>query len=252
MSAELPTEWSVPTGRPLVLAHRGANRHAPENTLEAFRIAHEQGADGFELDAMLCSDGVVVCHDSTLSRVTRGRRMDPLLTLTTKQLASVDLGGGHGVPSLDEVLRWAVARGQLVNVELKADQGHARHLARRAAACIESVPGASRHVVISSFHLAPLVWFHRVAPNVALGTLMAADQRTTRLPALLPWPPFAAVHPQRELVHVESVAHWKARGLRVHSWTIDDPRHARQHAELGVDAIITDDPALILSTLGAG
>src|SRR5512145_1466819 len=111
-------------GRPIVFGHRGASAEAPENTLAAFRLAVERGADGVELDVWRCASGeLVVAHDDDLRRVGGSPlvvRKAPLAALR-----AVDVGSwkgerfrGERVPLLDEVLE-AVPSG-LVNVELKS------------------------------------------------------------------------------------------------------------------------------------
>jgi glycerophosphoryl diester phosphodiesterase len=113
------------TDRPLILAHRGASRIAPENTLVAFCLALEQGADGLELDVQLSRDGVpVVFHDSELSRTTDGRGRISEKTLA--ELRTLDAGkwfdprfAGERIPTLEEVFE-AFGDRALYNIELKA------------------------------------------------------------------------------------------------------------------------------------
>ena len=109
--------------RPLILGHRGASAYAPENTLAAFRLAREQGADGIELDAKLSADGfVVVMHDTTVDRTTNGT--GKVSALTYYELRQLDAGSwynqkyrGEPIPTLEDVFS-AVGRDLLVNVEL--------------------------------------------------------------------------------------------------------------------------------------
>src|SRR5512133_799359 len=120
-------------GRPLVLGHRGASAEAPENTLAAFRLAMEQGADGFELDVRRCATGeVVIVHDEDLSRVAGA----PLRVRDTPlaALRSFDVGAwkgegfrGERIPLLSEVLEALPAA--VVNVELKSEGGRDLSLA---------------------------------------------------------------------------------------------------------------------------
>src|SRR5512143_199880 len=96
--------------RPLILAHRGASRRAPENTMAAFRLAAELGADGVELDVQLSKDGeVVVMHDSRVDRTTDGHGR--IRDLPLAELRALDAGGwyapefaGERIPTLAEVL----------------------------------------------------------------------------------------------------------------------------------------------------
>ncbi len=109
---------------PTVFAHRGASVYAPENTLPAFQLAVEQGADAIELDAKLCADGhVVVFHDPTVDRTTDGSgRVDELSLADLKRLdadCSPDRNyPGTQVPTLEEVFA-AFGRKIFINVELR-------------------------------------------------------------------------------------------------------------------------------------
>ncbi|HEY8531638.1 MAG TPA: glycerophosphodiester phosphodiesterase family protein, partial [Limnochorda sp.] len=113
--------------KPLILAHRGASAEAPENTLAAFRLALEQGADGFELDIHRTRDGhLVVCHDERVDRTTDGTGFIGSMTLA--ELKKLDAGrwfdarfAGERIPTLDEV--WALVEEaggiRLLNIEVK-------------------------------------------------------------------------------------------------------------------------------------
>jgi glycerophosphoryl diester phosphodiesterase len=95
--------WLESHTRPLIVGHRGASAHAPENTLAAFRLAREQGADAIELDAKRCASGeVVIMHDATLNRTTNGDGNVHEWSLA--ELHSLDAGKGERIPTLDEVL----------------------------------------------------------------------------------------------------------------------------------------------------
>src|SRR5512132_273110 len=143
-------------GRPLVLGHRGASADAPENTLAAFRLALEQGADGFELDVRRCATGeVVVGHDEDARRVSG------------VALRAVDVGAwkgeafrGERMPLLSEVLE-AFPRA-VVNVELKSSGGDLR-LAGATARVLARGAAAGR-VLVSSFDWRLVVAFRLAAP----------------------------------------------------------------------------------------
>ena len=126
---------------PLVVAHRGASAHAPENTLAAFHKAVEMGADALELDVRLTKDRrVVVMHDRRVDRTTTG--WGPVGTLTMSQLKVLDAGSWFGaqyeeekVPGLEEVFE-VLPEGFLIYVELKARGPGAASLALRVARLI--------------------------------------------------------------------------------------------------------------------
>jgi glycerophosphoryl diester phosphodiesterase len=235
--------------RPLVLAHRGASADAPENSLAAFRLAGEQGADGVELDVLRCASGeVVVFHDDDLERLT-GRR-GAVRDTTYAELAELDLGGGERIPLLSEAL--AACAGLLVNVELKAPSTWAARarddgLAREVATLI--APHRER-VLVSSFDPLLLHRFHRAQREVPIGLLFAHDQW---LPLRRAWAEAlvhpTALHPEAMLVDAPAIRAWRARGRLVNTWTVDHPAEARALAALGVDGIITNRPAVVKAVL---
>jgi glycerophosphoryl diester phosphodiesterase len=116
---------SAATARPrlLLLGHRGASAHAPENTLRAFRQALALGAEGIECDIQRTADGeLVIIHDDEVDRTTNGT--GTVGALTYAALAALDAGDGERIPTLDETLRWATdatgsGRAPFLNLELK-------------------------------------------------------------------------------------------------------------------------------------
>ena len=233
-------------GRPLVLGHRGASADAPENTLTAFRLALEQGADGFELDVRRCATGeVVVIHDADTLRVAGA----PLAVGRTAlaELRRLEVGAwkgarfrGERVPLLSEVLEAFPAA--VVNVELK---GEGRDLSLAGAtAGVLARAGAGDRVIVSSFDYRLVSAFRLAAPAVPVGLLFEAGRAwrlRTALATRLLAP--AAVHPDRRLVTPARAARWGARGLAVNVWTVDAPAELEALARLGVAAVITNGPA---------
>ncbi|HET9598432.1 MAG TPA: glycerophosphodiester phosphodiesterase family protein [Anaeromyxobacteraceae bacterium] len=249
---------STPRGRPLILGHRGASRDAPENTLAAFRLALEQGADGVELDVWRCASGeVVVIHDADTARTApRGpRRL--IRRSTWPELRTMDVGAwagvhfaGERIPLLAEVLE--ALPSAVVNVELKS-AGSPDVRLPLAAARVIAAARASERCVVSSFDPVLLAAFRAAAPRVRTGALFGADQAWrvreaigTRLVRA------AAVHPERTLVDEPRVRGWRARGLAVHVWTVDAPAEVARLAALGVDALITNRPAVARAALDGG
>jgi glycerophosphoryl diester phosphodiesterase len=239
-----------------VLGHRGASADAPENTLAAFRLAMEQGADGVELDAWRCASGeVVVVHDEDLARVAGAHLRVPDSPLAA--LRAVDVGAWRGerfrgerVPLLSEVLEALPAA--VVNVELKSRGGRDLGLAHAVAETIWQA-GAGGRVVVSSFDWRLVAAFRLASPDVATG-LLFEDARAWSLRtalgirALRP----AAVHPARVLATDARVRRWSGRGLAVNVWTVDDPAEALRLARAGAAAVITNAPGPIAAALRAG
>ncbi len=115
----------TPHNLPLIIGHRGASREAPENTLESFRLAWDQGADGIEADFRLTADGRIVCmHDATTWRTTDGNLN--IAESTLEELRRLDAGiwkgaawSGAVIPTLDDVLV-AMPQGSWFFIEIKS------------------------------------------------------------------------------------------------------------------------------------
>jgi glycerophosphoryl diester phosphodiesterase len=240
----------APAGRPIVLGHRGARHAAPENTMTAFALSLEEGADGVELDVRLDRSGrVVVAHDRDLSRVTGGGHGGLVHELLPEELARVELTGGERVPSLADVLDWARARDARVNVELKGDAPDLRALASAVAELVRDLDAPAERVWFSSFH----PWLVRTMscslPNHATCWLVHQGQRAFRDGNLFRVLGAVGVHPERTLVTPGRVATWQRRGALIHVWTVNDPTEACGLSRVGVDGIISDNPGRILEAL---
>ncbi len=236
----------------LLLAHRGASADAPENTLEAFAEAVRQGADGVELDAMVCGSGeVVVCHDEHLDRLA-GQPWEVRTTPWWK-LSRADVGTPLGfaparIPLLEEVLD-ALPEHLLVNIELKCDRFDDGGLAASVARLVRERDLAGR-VVVSSFNPLCLFRLAAVAPTLRRGFLLDPDKPwALQAYALSPLVSSHSVHPFHEACTPERVAAWNEAGLRVAAWTVDDPQRARVLRDLGVSYLITNRPGLVRAAL---
>lgn len=229
--------------RSLVIAHRGASFDAPENSLSAFALAIEQGADGIEFDVQLSADGwPVIMHDRRVDRTTNGRGAVSRLTLA--ELQDLDAGDGRAVPTLDQVFEM-FGSSVMYNVELKSWDWRDRGLEAAVADCIEGHRLEDRVIVSSSnplsvrrccryFSRRTLVALIRASGLHQFGYLLAKAQ---------------ADHPEHTLVD-ETYINWaRRRGYYVNTWTVDDPAEARRLQKLGVHGIITNLPALIRQSL---
>ncbi len=235
-----------------MLGHRGASHGAPENTLAAFAMAAEEGADGVELDVRLDASGdVVVFHDRTLRRMTAGADERALEALTRRDLDAVDLGGGERAPRLSAVLDWARQLRLRVNVELKQDVSSRAALVRRVAALVAAVPDAPRHVILSSFHPGMVAALGPLVPGVPRAWLVHAGQRLLGSAPGYRLLGAQAIHPERLLTQPARVRRWRDAGAIVNVWTVDDPTEVRDLDALGVDGIISNRPGEALAALGA-
>jgi glycerophosphoryl diester phosphodiesterase len=237
-------------GRPLVLGHRGASAAAPENTLAAFRLAREAGADGVELDVWRCGSGeVVVIHDEDARRTCGAPDLVTATPLT--RLRALDAGAwkaprfaGERIPLLAEVLE--ALPGAVVNVELKARRGAPDLALAEAVAGVVAAARAEARVLVSSFDVTLLAAFRRAAPGVPSGLLLEAGW-TWRLRLPLGWARLqpSALHPDRRLCTEARLAGWVREGRVVNVWTVDDPAEADRLARAGVAGIITNRPEVV-------
>ncbi|MCB9595459.1 MAG: glycerophosphodiester phosphodiesterase [Sandaracinaceae bacterium] len=198
-----------------------------ENTLAAFRLAIEEGADGVELDVRATRDGqVVVFHDRDLARLAGDPRA--VAELDRGELPSV---GGAPIPTLDEVLDLVLGAGLEVNVEIKAG----------SAACGEVLaaraPDELSRIVVSSFHAPALATCRRAVPTVRTAFLFERAEDVP--PAVLA--EIQGVHPHFPACSEAQVAAWRERGLFVNVWTVNDPSVARSLAAMQVDGLVTDE-----------
>lgn len=228
----------------LNLAHRGASGYAPENTIEAFRVAQSMGADGFEFDVQLTKDGVpVLIHDEQLDRTTNGHGF--VLAHTLAELRALDAGSwfhptfqGARIPTLEEVLA-EFGQQMYLNIELKNSIFDMPGLEERTVELIRQYRVEER-VIVSSFHHGSMQYMRQLAPDIATGllydcVLVEAVQYAVRVGAQALHPFFGTVKPQL-------VADAHAAGLAVNVWTVNLEEHMQLAARCGVDAIITNYP----------
>ncbi len=219
-----------------IIAHRGASAHAPENTLAAFQLALDQGADGIELDVMLSKDGqLIVIHDDAVDRTTNGT--GKVADMYLSELKVLDAGQGETLPTLPEVFDRFGGK-FLINIELKNYSSLFDRLPVVVAEHVNAF-GLTGSVIISSFNPFNLPRFHRLVPEVKVGLLTQPGKARSRLNNLFR---FDALHPYYEDVDAALVQAEHARGRQVNIWTVDEPVEITRLAELGVDMLITNDP----------
>jgi glycerophosphoryl diester phosphodiesterase len=215
----------------LVIAHRGASVDAPENSVEAFRLADEQGADGVELDVRIARTGeLLVAHDPLPSG---GVRSDSLPTLA----AALDACGE-----------------MLVNVEIKnlaSDGGYDASMTI-AHDTIDELRRRGDHAtgrwLISSFSWATISACRARAGDIATAYLcVTLDERQIDRVAAAG---HAAIHPWERLVTPELIERCHAAGLIVNAWTSNDPARLGELADAGVDGVCTDVPREARLVLG--
>jgi glycerophosphoryl diester phosphodiesterase len=233
---------------PLIIAHRGDSANAPENTLAAFRLAYENGADGIELDVMLSADQqLVVIHDDTLDRTSNGHGKVGEMPLTA--LRELDAGTwfspkfkGEPIPLLDEVFTELGGK-FLINIELKNYKTPKDQLPELVVTLVKK-HALSDSVLLSSFNARNILRAKSLAPEIRTGLLT--------LPGLLGLPMrgflgrrYGAddLHPYYRDVSAKMVQTRHQIGQKVNVWTVDAPNDLRRMQSCGVDMIICNDPA---------
>jgi len=239
-----------------VFAHRGASAAAPQNTLAAFRLAAEMGADGIELDVQLCRDGeVMVIHDFTVDGTTDGH--GAVRDLTLAQLKELDAGSwfdpifaGERIPTLQEVFD-QVGHRLLINVELKSLPGITRGLEGEVVRLIEDHNLAQR-VIVSSFNPLAVRKVKKLNPTIPSALLHAPDQplvlRRVWLSHLVR---HEFRHPHYSMVDERYLAWARKNGYRINVWTVNHEADMRRLLALGVDGIMTDCLDLLLRVRGS-
>lgn len=244
---------AVNENRVLVIAHRGDSKAAPENTLPAFESAIKVGVDFIELDYHHSSDGVpVVLHDATLDRTTTAVRLwggekIPVASRTAAELARLDAGAWFGpkfagtkLPTLDESLDRILA-GTFCMVERKS--GDAATLVKMLRE-----KKALNRVVVQAFDWKFIADCHRIEPTLVLGGLGSKEFTAAKLDEIVKTGA-KIVGWKGEDLREADVAAIHARGLKVWTFTIDDPALAQKLLTWGVDGLISNVPAKVKSVV---
>ena len=248
-----PSAGSAPWPYPRWIAHRGAGKLAPENTLAAFRLGAAHGYRMFECDAKLSADGVVfLMHDATLNRTTNGTQvMGPGASATGGDypwaaLSQLDAGGWHSrgyagepLPTLDNVARYCLANGYLLNIEIKPTRGleeKTGEVVAREAARLWA--GAAVPPLLTSFRPEALEGAKASAPAMPRGLLLDTLWTGWLETALML--ECVAVVCNHALWDRSSVKQAQSAGFRTLSYTVNDEWAAQRLIALGTDGIITD------------
>ncbi|HEV8367893.1 MAG TPA: glycerophosphodiester phosphodiesterase family protein [Pyrinomonadaceae bacterium] len=251
--------------KPLIIGHRGASAIAPENTIAAFRLALAAGADGVEFDVRLTRDGIpVVIHDDNLKRT--GSLPQTVASLSLAELKQVDVGSwfnrtqkrstsdfsGEKIPTLEEVFELFESTDAVLYLEMKSDAIQRDQL---AAVCCESLRERSFkvRVIVECFDLTGLEAVKRIDPEIKTAALFDFPQLPSWLvhsgrrmiqQALAAGADEIALH--QRLASQQVVETAKAAGLKVVVWTVDDKVWVKRAQSCGIDALITNDPGLMI------
>jgi len=231
---------------PLVIAHRGASAYEPENTLRAFDLAIQQGAQMIELDLhVTCDNHVVVIHDPTLNhRTNLTGRVD---RLTLAEIKRADAGKGERVPTLDETLDLTMGKVGLY-LEIKD---------RRAALPTLQIVRARRcqsQVMLASFDIELMRRLGEEVRDIELGLILgnATFHPMVRWREAFPWLAFRRVNYQVLCMQVELcygylAARASANGKKLYVWTADREKQFARMISIGADGIVTNTPDCLIA-----
>jgi glycerophosphoryl diester phosphodiesterase len=220
----------------IVTSHRGAGFLEPENTLRAIRRAIAFGADQVEIDVQLTRDGaLVLMHDATVDRTTNGTGAVAELTLTA--IRQLDAGQGEQIPTLEEAL--ALTDGRITpQIELKGPGA--------APAVIKTLHAlrCADQVILTSFLHQQLIEVHQLNPGIHTGALWGRlpENVVTQAEQL----GVQALHLWHQFITPQIIADAHGRGLRVRAWNANTEEEMRRLIDLGVDAIGSDRPDLLI------
>lgn len=240
-SEKTSSKWPYP----FWIAHRGAGKLAPENTMAAFRQGASFGYRIFECDARLSADGVLVLlHDDTLDRTTSGKGLAG--DLNWDELAQLDAGSwysrqwaGEAIPTLRNVLHWCIANHYAINIEIKPTPGTEAATGKAVAKLLKKVwPQYMPAPLVSSFQAESLAAAREVTTHASYGLVLEAlEEDSLKTASKLGCDVVICEH-----------SHWSKKTIRqTHdkdlkalAYTVNDEDSAEKLIKWGIDGIITD------------
>ena len=229
---------------PLWIAHRGAGKLAPENTLAAFKLGRSFGYRAFECDVKLSSDEqCFLLHDDTLNRTSNGSGIAG--DKPWSELARLDAGGWHSeafrgerLARLDEVAAFCIAEGCTVNLEIKPTSGVELHTGRVVAREAARLWAGHTPPLMSSFKVEALLGAIEGAPELPRALLLDAlkpgwlDQAKH-----LGCVAVVTHHPLMDLATISAI---HGAGMKALVYTVNESQRADELLTLGIDGLITD------------
>ena len=236
-----------------ILGHRGASAYAPENTLPAFALALEQGADGVELDVHLSKDGgLIVMHDERVDRTTNARGF--IKDYTVEELRTFDASNGMegfrgvGIPTLGEVYGLFKNTDKIINVEIKTDIIDYPGIVDKLLA-LEDAMGMNGRIIYSSFNHYTIMELLSKRPEAKAGLLYMSIFAA-------PWN--YAVNMHASCLHPHFITLSKTPnmaeecnklGVETNVWTVNESEWMERLAAMGVTSLITNKPDLAKTVL---
>jgi len=243
---------------PIIVAHRGASKDAPENTLPAFRLGWVQGADAIEGDFHLTKDKQIVCiHDPDTKKITGKKLIVKESTLT--ELKQLDMGAYHGekfigttIPTIAEVFK-TVPKGKKFYIEIKSDAEIIPYLLKE----IKKSGLIEEQIVIISFNHQVLKEFKSTAPQFKVYWLSSfkRNERDSFTPSVdtvlntLKYINADGFSSTKKRIDLDFITTVKEAGYEYHVWTVNNEETAKRFQQWGTQSITTDTPSKIKNSL---
>lgn len=244
-----------------VIAHRGANHYAPQNTVPAFQKAIEIGVDGTETDVHATKDGhIVICHNDTVDETSNGK--GKIVDYTFEEIRKLDFGTkfsdkfiGTMLPTLREYLEVMSEDKNLsvINVEIKPNKKE-RHLLVAKTIELSKEMGLFDKLLISSFDYKMLIEAKKFDPKCKTAFLYPTYAEALKGNDYFPIHrahriKCDAIHPHKNFItkHGTEVAH--KMGMDVNVWTVDEEKDVKRLVAIGVDGLITNTPDKVKNML---
>ncbi|WMT28356.1 glycerophosphodiester phosphodiesterase family protein [Bacillus aerius] len=229
-----------------IIAHRGSSSAVPENTIAAFDVAVEQGADYIELDVQMTMDQhVVVIHDDTVDRTTNGNGL--VKSYTLDQLKKLDAGSwfdqqytNERIPTLQEILeRYSQRIGILIEIKHPKRQIGIEN----AVARIINRFAYSRHIIIQSFDVHALQRIKTFAPSLRTALIIKPDAFKLTKRKLTTYSSFAnCLNMKKTMINRWWIDRIHTFGMNVFIWTVKDQKTADRIKKYPIDGVVTDNP----------
>ena len=251
---------------PHIIAHQGSSLDLPPNTLEAFQLALDQGADIIELDIWRSKDGTwVVIHDRNLSRIT-GVNKD-ITKLTFEEIQSLDAGynfsdssgnylyrnKGYKIPSLEQVFKQF--NNEKINIEIKT----VSKLGLSDLVQMIKKYQMEKKVLVVSFSYNVIKKFRKISNNQIATAASKSDIMRMIYFGTLPWykirfdafqMPFYSKKVERYgLKNTEWIGKMRSKGMEVHYWTVDNSEDIKKAFSIGAGGVITNKPKIAYDLL---
>ena len=249
--------------KPLIIAHRGASGEAPENTMDAFKLAWELGADGIEGDFHLTRDGhIVAIHDKDTNKVTKGRNKLNVKKSSLKELQVLDVGSWKNekyskarIPTLEDVID-SLPEGKKFFIEIKCGTEIMKPLINVIDLKVKERPNLKTNICFISFDKDVIKSCRTQWPDIEANYL----ESYKKIKGISKWAPNEnevfrllklslasgiGTQANKEVLNPKFIKRLRLNQLSFHCWTINDVETARHFRDLGVDSITTDFPKRI-------